>query len=247
MKITPMKIALLFGMLGCYAVAQPPDLIRVVREAPIEPYVSGKSPVDVVGMSAISGNSETWIVELHDSFASIEVLDRAIGGGINRNSGVLSGDEVLPSTRAWVARHRPNLSYRPEQAMQNLAKARYVDVVVYRIPAGNEASFQEYRKLRDFGLDSVNSDFPDMSYEVISGAPAGTYISLIPISSLASFDEGRARTPVYAQSAVANAKALAQQMQVQRERLWFRVEPHNSYVSEKFSSPDPGFWHPAAK
>jgi hypothetical protein len=242
-----MKITLLAGVLTCCSFAQPPDLIRVVREAPIQPYVDGKSPVDVVGMSAISGNGETWIVELHDSFASVEMLDRAMGGWTVPNSGFVAGDDVLPSTRTWVARHRPNLSYRPEQAIQNLAKARYVDVVVYRIPPGTEASFQEYRKLRDFGLDSINSDFPDMSYEVISGAPAGTYVSLIPLTSLATFDEGRARTPVYAQSAVANAKALAQQMQVQRERLWFRVEPHMSYVSEQFASRDPGFWHPATK
>jgi hypothetical protein len=157
----------------------------------------------------------------------------------------VAGDGVLPASRAWIARHRPGLSYRPEQAIQNLAKARYLDVVVYQIAPGDRADFARVQKLREFNLDSINSDRPDMAYEIVSGAPAGTYISLTPLSSLRSFDEERPPTPVYAEGATAAARKLSGSMDVQRERLWFRLEPRLSSVSEEFASLDSGFWHPS--
>lgn len=246
-----MRTMVLLGALACSSFAQSPDLIRIVREGEIQPYIAGRSTVDVVGMSAVSGAAESWLIELHNSFASIEAIDQALnppgGPGGPGNVGPTSGDDVLPPSRTWIARHHPELSYRPEQAIQNLARARYLDVVVYRIPPGAEADFAKVQKLREFSLDSINSDRPDIAYEVVSGAPSGTYLSLTPLLSLASLDEGRRAAPVYAEGVAASARKLASTMGLQRERLWFRMEPRLSYVSEGFAAPDPGFWHPAAK
>jgi hypothetical protein len=246
-----MKITLLAGLFACCSFAQPPDLIRVVRVGAIQPYVDGRSPVDVVGISALAGFDEEWLIELHDSFASIESLDKALSAagspGIPGTGGSVAADEVLPSSRTWIARHRPGMSYRPEEAIRNMAKARYLDVVVYRIPPGAEGEFSKLQNLREFRLDSINSDRPDMVYEIISGAPSGVYISLAPLLSLGSLDEGRRQVPVYAEGAAAGARSLAAAAQIRRERLSFRMEPRLSYVSEGFASPDPDFWHPAPK
>jgi hypothetical protein len=241
-----MKITLFAGLFACCSFAQPPDLIRVVRQGAAYINVYSKVPVDVISMSALSGPAEVWLIELHNSFASIEDLDKAFsaaGSGMPTNGPVL-GDDVLPSSRAWIARHRPELSYRPELAMQNLAKARYLDVMVYRVPPGAEADFTKAQKAREASLDSINSDRPNIAYEVISGAPSGTYIFLTPLSSLRLLDEGRPTTPVYAEGAAANAKQLAGSLAVHRERLWFRVEPRSSNVSDRFALADPSFWHP---
>jgi hypothetical protein len=244
-----MRIALLAGIFACCSFAQPPDLIRVVRPGlvPLNSYISfdayDKAAVDVVGMSTLAGPAETWLIELHGSFTSIENMDKVRSSGIPTNGPVL-GDEVLPSTRAWIARHRPESSYRPELAIQNLVKARYLDVVIYRIPPGAEADFIKAQKATQASLDSVNSDRPNISYEVISGAPSGTYISLTPLSSLRPLDDGRPAAPVYAEAAAANAKQLAGSLAIQRERLLFRLEPRQSFVSDRFASADPSFWHP---
>ncbi len=239
-----MKATLLAGIFACCCFAQPPDLIRVVRQGSIQPYVNGKIPVDVIGMSAISGPGETWLIELHSTFASIEDLDKAVSvyyTGITAANASLLGDEVLPSSRTWIARFRPGLSYRPEQAMQNLPKARYLDVLIYRIPPGAQTDFEKVQKLREFSKDTVNSDRADITYEVISGASSGTYISLTPFISLRTLDEGRAAVPVYAQGA---ASEFSGTVPVQRERFWFRLEPQQSHVSDRFASADPDFWHP---
>ena len=246
-----MKATLLAAIFACCSFAQAHNVIRVVREGVIQTNLYGQAGVNVVGLSALSGPAETWLIELHTSFASLEDLDKALSAsgfpGIPGNNATGATDGVLPASGAWIARHRPGLSYRPEQAIQNLAKARYLDVTVYRIAPGDRADFAKVQKLREYSLDSVNSDRPDMAYEIVSGAPSGTYISLTPLSSLRTFDEDRPQTPVYAAGAAATARSISATMDVQRERLWFRMEPRLSYVSDEFASPDAAFWHPVRK
>jgi len=243
-----MKITLLAGIFACCSFAQAPNVIRVVREGLFQPSIYDRAAVNAIGLSAVSGPAETWRIELHDSFASLEDLDKTLSAAgflaFPGTSGPVSGDGVLPASNTVVARHRPGLSYRPEQAIQNLAKARYLDVVIYRIAPGDRADFAKVQRLREFGLDSINSDRPDMAYEVVSGAPSGTYISLTPLLSLRSLDEERPATPFYAEGAVAAARKLSGSMDTLRERLWFRMEPQLSSVSREFAAPDAGFWHP---
>jgi hypothetical protein len=245
-----MRPAILAGLFACCAFAQP-DVIRVVRQGSIQPYLTAKADVDVVGASAVSGYPETWLFELHNSFASLEDLDGALNAArfpsIPAPHGPIAADEVLPPSPVWIARFRPELSYRPDQAMSNLARARYLEVTIYRLPAGAEADFAKVQELRQFSLDSINSDRPDMAYQVVAGAPWGTLISLTPFASLRSLDEGRRAPPVYAQGAAADARKLVGSIGVARERFWFRLDPSSSYVSEEFASPDPDFWHPPAK
>jgi len=80
-----MKTILLAAMLACAAAAQPavepPPIIQVVRKLgtripPGRQYSSAGAAVNVLGMSAITGDEETWLVECHDSFDSIETLER---------------------------------------------------------------------------------------------------------------------------------------------------------------------------
>jgi hypothetical protein len=76
-----------------------------------------------------------------------------------------------------------------------------------------------------------------MAYQVISGATAGTYLFLAPLTSLKSLDDGIARTPIHAESSKA-----AVENEIGRVHLLFRVEPAMSYVSDDFASADVDFW-----
>jgi hypothetical protein len=94
----------------------------------------------------------------------------------------------------------------------------------------------------------MNLDRPNIAYQVISGAPTGTYIFLSPLPSLAILDEARARMPANAEARAA-AKAgqkAAVDVELSREHLIFRVEPAMSYVSDEFASEDPDFWRSKA-
>src|SRR4030088_2649731 len=84
---------LLFGalLISCAAAqipSEPPVLIRFSRSAArgtgtvlIQQYVNAKARVPVLGMYGISGKPETWLIEMHDSFGSIESLETSVGLG----------------------------------------------------------------------------------------------------------------------------------------------------------------------
>jgi len=127
-------------------------VIRVIRNGSIQPYVSNKAQVNVFTMSAISGLAERWLVELHDSFGSIEDVDRTLS-----NPASTSGsDEVLGQATTLIAVYRPGLSYRPDDAGKTLARMRYFNVTICRIRPGAEADFAKPQKLRGLSLDSIN-------------------------------------------------------------------------------------------
>jgi len=254
-----MRILILAGILSGAAQAQiltdPPPIVEMVRRpgtggASLKPYANSRAEVNVVGMTSVTGLPETWLVEAHYSFASVEDLDQRISAlapvrVLNDPADPLQDDALTPS-RTMLALYRANWSYRPDQAIRMFPRARYFQVSLFRIRPGMEAEFSELIRLRRATADVINLDRPDLAYQVISGAPAGTFVFLSPITSLRNFDEGRNPLPVYAEG-LASAKAregskIAAETEMSREHLLFRVEPRLSYVSSEFADVDPEFW-----
>ncbi len=240
------KTVLVAGILTFCAAAQspsePPTLLRVIRSLSrpgaeanvIQPYVHAKAAVQVIGMTAIAGMPEAWLVEAHDSFASIEDLDKTLGAVIagGAASVMASGpDDLLTPSRTLIAIYRPEWSYRPEEALKIVARATYFHVSIYRSLSGANADFAELNRERRSGLESVNLDRPDMVCEVISGAPAGTYLVLAPLMSLRTLDDGIAVRTVHSPDPARGGKKAAE-TDVTREHLLFRVEPRMTYVPQ---------------
>ena len=254
-----MRILLLAGMLGSAAAAQGltdvPPIVQLVRKpgtggTSLKPYANAGAAIQVIGMASVTGLPETWLVEAHYSFASVEDLDQRIAAlspvrAYSDASDPLQ-DDVLAPSRTILTEYRPNWSYRPDQAIRMLPRARYFQISLYRIRPGTEAEFGELIRLRRATADVVNLDRPDLVYQVISGAPAGTFVFLSPIASLRNFDDGVNPVPVFAEG-LANAKVkdgskIASDVEIGREHLLFRVEPRISYVSNDFAEVDPEFW-----
>jgi hypothetical protein len=234
---------LLFSLVVSSALAQPPSLIRVVRQGSIGAYITGQSPVNVFGMSAIAGPGESWLLEMHDSFASLEAVDHTLAGYIPlQTKDAATFPDLLAQSQILIAAYRPGLSYRATEGIELFPKIRYLDLAILRIRLGTEADLTKLLKLRRFSLDGVNADIPEIVYEVISGAPAGTYVVLAPMTSLSVLDNGRADAPAYTQGAMEAAKKLAADTELTREHVWFRIEPRMSRVSDGFASQDPTFW-----
>ena len=193
-------------------------------------------------MVSITGLPEAWQIESHQSFASIEDLDKAVGA-----VGSSHEDPLAPST-TLIAFYRPGWSYRADQAIRMFPRAHYFHVTIYQVRPDAENDLGELVKLRRISADSVNLDRPDLAYQVVSGAPSGTFIFLAPLTSLKTMDDGVAETPVYAQATAAARAKTASKMyadgEISREHLLFRLEPRLSYVSDDFAEADRQFWRP---
>lgn len=252
-----MKNVLPLLLIGCSGFAQgladPPPILEIVQKpgyaaGAIRPYADARAAVNVIGLSAITGLPETWFIESHLNFSSLEDLDRALDaiGASRANASPDAGqDDILAPARTLIATYQPQWSYRPDQASRLFPQAHYFHVTVYRVRSGTEADFNSLVSLRRASLDSLNLDRPDIAYAVISGAPSGTYIFLSPIVSLRTLDDGVPNTPAYAQGlaeARAKARSNTAPAEISREHLLFRVEPRLSYVSEDFAASNPEFW-----
>ena len=151
-----MRTFLLAGILVCAAVAQPP-VIRVVCNGRIGPYVTFKPAANVIGMVSLAGPSEGWLMELHDSFASLEDLDKAL----------IPAGSVTPGANAFVGRLRLELSYRGPEITQILPKMRYFDVATYHVEPGAYGDFEKFLKARRAAMSSLNLDRPNVVYQIV--------------------------------------------------------------------------------
>jgi len=158
-------------------------VIRVVRQGNIGPYITTQAPVNVLGMSAISGPAENWLIEMHDSFASLEAIDKML----NTASPLTTKDAapfptLLADSQMLIATYLPGLSHRADEGMQMFPKMRYLDLAIIRIPVGTEGDLAKLLKFRSVRLGRSNADRPEIVYQVVSGTPAGIYLVLAPMT-----------------------------------------------------------------
>jgi hypothetical protein len=252
-----MSRVLLLSLTAICAFAQgptdPPPIVELVRKpgmglGPIRPYGDARAAIDVVGMTSVTGLPETWLLESHYSYASVEETDRALdnaGAFHGPSQGSAGQDDVFAPAHTMLLRYQPELSYRPDQAIRVFPRARYFHVTIYRVRGASETDFARLVTLRRANLDSMNADLPDIAYDVVSGAPAGTYVFFAPVVTLRSMDEGLPNRPVYAERLAeerAKAKATTSPADIERENLLLRVDPRLSFVSDAWASVDRDFW-----
>lgn len=242
-----MKTLILAGLVVLSSPAQtltePFVMIRFLRHGAqnaaasdlVRPYVDGGARVPVFAATSITGVPETWLLEAHDSFAGLEAVDRAL----------LAGAGAAPPRwrETFIGVYRPGLSYRPEEAAKLLARARYLQITIYRFRPGMDGRVAEFIRLQRAGSDFMNLDRPDMAYRLVSGSPAPAYIVVAPLVSLKAIDDALARRDALSDGPPAKAERdLIAEAEVSRESILFRIDPRSSYLPDEFTAADPEFW-----
>ncbi len=219
-------ILLLFAAvaLAAQVPVEAPLFVQLIRKPgadrqPLRQYGAARANVHVLGMVSMTGPVETWYLELHDSFGSMEDLDKALNATDRAEN---RKDEVLAPSRRIIAIRRLYSAYLPAEAMKLLPRAHY---------------FQAAWSTRKPDADTRLSR-PDLAYQVIDGDTTGIFLYLTPLVSLRNIDEDMARSlpgrPEFL--------AAATQGDNGHEHAILRVEPRLSYVSEEFAAGDPEFW-----
>jgi hypothetical protein len=239
--------ALFAAMVPAQTFTEPPLLIRVARGQTPPQYQQAQAKINVFAMNALTGPHDTWRIELHNSFESIEGTVEALRRFVDPQtapSGDIVSNELLGDTRSLIAVFRPGLSYRPDQAIRMFGKSRYFYATIHRIRTGTGAEFSELLRSRREGLDDINLDRPDLAYQVIAGASTGTYLILAPLTSLKTLDDGLAKRAYQADPGATGPKAAAKVADIELGRLHmlFRIEPSLSYVSDELAGESPEFW-----
>src|SRR5260370_12316798 len=151
-----------------------------------------------MALVSLTGPSQAWFLEAHASFASIGQAEAFVG----QNAAVKTQFETLDSqdaeyrssSRSWIAVYHPEMSFHAKELMDTLPKARYFNVILFRIRQDHGAEWVDLAKTAIAALQKAVSDQPVVTYQVVSGSPNTTSILSAPTTSLPTPNSPPART-----------------------------------------------------
>jgi hypothetical protein len=246
--------------------AEPPKVLRIYREE-MKPgkgavhekveagYVRALSktswPIHYIGMSALSGPSEAWFMEAHDSFASIEKEEMDVEKMPELKAELAALDEQDGDLRTGgigvIAVYQPDLSFHAAHIGDSLPKDRYMSVLTLHIKPGQDATFQQAARIVLDADEKAGLDEPVLTYMVTSGMSGGTYLLFYPLRSLDYYDSSPMRSKKVHEAMgdkMAEFETLVGQSISGSESSIFSLSPRMSYVSSEFAAADPDFWNP---
>lgn len=200
-------------------------------------------------LGMVSG-SKAWFLFPRPSFAAAEQAEKeaqantAMTAEVDRIA-ALDGD-LLSGASGMVATHRSEMSYRADY---DTAKMRYFRVTVLRLNPGYGRDFEQARKIVNDAHDKLKLDEHWSVYQVMAGAPDGTYIILYPMASLAEWDKGEEMHGKAYQEALGDAnrdrlRDFQRAAVAHSETLLFNFSPRMSYLPKEFIERAPEFWAP---
>lgn len=251
------------------AVAQPPQLPKVLWiyredtkpargaahqkvEHGFAQYWAKNKVQPFLAVEAVSGvATEVMFLSGYDSLASLEkdyqIFGKASSGpefdALERQEA-----DLVNSVRSMVAVLRSDMSYKPDRLMSVLPQSRYFNIETFRVRLGKDADFEAGSKLFQNAFEKMKSERPYVFYQVVMGAPEGTYLLFAPMKSLKEVDEEFANQGAFMQAmGEENMKNLmkgAGDVFLSMESNVYAFNPNMSNVSKEFAAADPKFWTP---
>jgi hypothetical protein len=213
-----------------------------------------QTPNRRIAMIPVAGNqNEVMYISGCETFAELERIlsetDKKMGsaGGSLRAQldWLEKGEaELHASMRDSLALYRQDLSFNPGV---NIPLMRYFAVTTIRIRPGHDAQFVDYvQKLVNVARQKAKVDNLHIAvFQVLSGAPGGTYLSFRPMRSLAEMDDQvgtRVRAAMSEDQKKDADKAYGDAVMSSEVNTYMFV-PQMSYVDEGMAAADPGFWN----
>ncbi len=202
-----------------------------------------------IGATAMTGEPRALFFAGFDSFAAWEKAEQAfekLDPAIKAEDAKLAEEDgaLLSEARGVVAVLRPDLSYR---APVEIGKMRYFGIEVGHVRPGRGHDYEEITKMVISAHEKANVDEHWAAYEVIGGAPEGTYIYLAPVKSLAEWDayeanHGKAFQEAMGEEGSKKLREFARDGIKSTEINLFAFSSKMSYVSKETAAQDPGFW-----
>jgi hypothetical protein len=208
-------------------------------------------PARYVALAAMSGTSEVWFVQPMPSFAANEDYEKASEKEPLKSALAMldaRDGELRASSRTMWAAFRPDMSYHADKF--NPSKTRYVMVGTFRVRIGRDADFLAGGKMYLGALEKAHIDECTVAYQVVAGAPSGTYLFFTMMESMKVMDEQPARMQAIMQAMGADNFTQfmkgAGDLFVSIDDTMLEVKPGMSYPPQQFTDADPGFWKPKA-
>ena len=201
-----------------------------------------------LGMVSETGAAEAWWLIPYASFAE---QGKQAGNPafqvVNAKYSALDSPHV-ESARLLTAVLRPDMS-APNAC--DVSMAREMEVSTWRIRPGHDDHFAQAAKSYFEVMKRANVPLTGVMYQVVAGAPAGTYIAFNIIRSPADYDKNMAMDqkigPAMTPEENASLNKFLTEGTISFETQRFRVDPNISIAGPDLIKADPAFWTPSWK
>jgi hypothetical protein len=217
-------------------------------------------PSHWIGLVPLTGDENVSLfLSAYGSFAAYEASNNAWEQAmatatakaemeqINRQSA-----EVQNSWRTMLARHRADLSYKPHSA-KDVGHARYFAINSVRLKPGRAPDYIDYLKALNVAREKANVDVHTAVYQVVGGAPTGTFLTFTTYSSLKEVDDGFARSDADQKAVeaalggptvVERRRQLIAEIVAEGQVNLYAMNPRMSRPPDQLAAADPDFWTP---
>ncbi len=212
-------------------------------------FEKAKFPDFYIALEAVTGASEVWYVSPYASQAAYgesmakQNADPVLSAETER---LARGDaEFVSEITAIEAVARPELSHG---AFPDLAMMRFWEIGTFRVKPGHGQEFEAALKAyaAASGRSSPNASW--RTYEVVGGAPDGTYLFFSSVASFGDFDRMREEGEATWKGLTYDERSTLQKFFADGTvTSWsnrFRLDPRQSYVPAETRQKDTAFWIP---
>jgi len=229
-----------------------------VAQGYVEIAGQAKSTTHWIGMDPLSGNENVALfLAASDSFAAMEKERELEAAGMGAHRSELEkldreASAVHTSQTSVLAVLRADLSYRlGDITLKSIGQSRYFEVETYRLRPGSDMYFAVGAKMYFDVMAKANVTRPVAVYQVVAGAPKGTYIILKMFHSLSELDVNNAKAIMQAigEEGMKKFEEGERNVVMSTESNFYAINPAMSYVLKDVAAASPEFWtpKPAAK
>ena len=218
-------------------------------------------PMSRIGMVPVSGDQNQVVyTEGFPSFEALEATDKKLEAAFTASPAMQgeldalerAGGPLHASQRTMIAVFRPDMSYRPMSAAA-VGKSRYFGVTTSRIKVGHGPDYEGYVKQLNRAREKASVDASTAVYQVITGAPTGTFMTFTANRSLAEFDSfrtGMAARNKAIDEALGGEEVVRQRREtieatvMESRSVLYALNPKLGTPVAQIASADPDFWAP---
>jgi hypothetical protein len=202
-----------------------------------------KNPRPYLGMASINSSEAWWLT----GYASLGEMEKE-----NSNAGYnavmaqfIPGDaEYVSNTRNIIARFRDDLSYGVGEP---LGAAHGFTVRTIRVRPGHNSEYEEIRKTVKQVVESGSiKGVRSAAYQVVAGAPNGTFLLFTAFTSLAERDTPNEAMTAAMRDSASKIADLQSKSILSSEDQIFMLNPKFSNPSPQMVAAAPDFWKPKA-
>jgi hypothetical protein len=206
-----------------------------------------KSPYQYIALQSLTGPPEVLYVSplanqaAYQDMTTAEEKDPALAAEMER---LARGDaEFLAEQSALQAVAVPELSHG---AFPAVGKMRYYEITTFRVRPGHYEEWVAATKAYKAAATRSAPSAAWRTYDVVAGAPGGTYLIFSSVGAFAEFDkmmaEGEATWKGMTAEETAALGKFMKEGVINTVTQRYRLDPGQSYVDAATKAQDPAFW-----